>query len=341
MMFRRWSAPLLLVSGLLFACDGGGGTEAGKDTAGSAAAKPTSTAGAAMSPRTGAKGGQAKGGLPPGHPPTTGATAEDIPPPDDLKKPPADAQKTKSGLITSVLQAGKGDTKPAKYDKVKVHYTGWQKSDGKMFDSSRKRGQPAQFAVNGVIKGWTEALQLMVAGEKRRLWIPADLAYGNRPQRPGAPTGDLVFDVELLEVTPGPKPPEVPSDLESPPDDATKTESGLVYKRLKKGEGKDHPLPNDRVSVHYSGWTKDGEMFDSSVVRGRPASFGVTQVIKGWTEGLQLMVKGDTFRLWIPAALAYGEKPKSPGRPAGDLVFDVELLDIKSPAGGMSMPSRR
>jgi FKBP-type peptidyl-prolyl cis-trans isomerase len=68
-------------------------------------------------------------------------------------------------------------------------------------------------------------------------------------------------------------------------------------------------------------------MFDSSVTRGEPATFGLGQVIKGWTEGLQLMVEGEKTRFWIPAELAYGEKPQG-GRPAGMLVFDVELLEI-------------
>ena len=78
-----------------------------------------------------------------------------------------------------------------------------------MFDSSVVRGEPIPFPLNGVIPGWTEGVGLMVVGEKRRLWIPAALAYGERP-RPGAPAGDLVFDVELLDITPAPKPPPFP-----------------------------------------------------------------------------------------------------------------------------------
>ena len=79
------------------------------------------------------------------------------------------------------------------------------------------------------------------------------------------------------------------------------------------------------MTVHYSGWTTDGKLFDSSVTRGKPATFGLDQVIKGWTEGLQLMVEGEKRRFWIPEKLAYGGKA---GNPAGMLVFDVELLEI-------------
>jgi peptidylprolyl isomerase len=244
-----------------------------------------------------------------------------------VAQPPADAKKTASGLAYKVLEPGKGKKTATPKDKVRVHYTGWTK-DGKMFDSSRTRGEPAEFGVSGVIKGWTEGLQLMLVGEQRRLWIPAKLAYGDRP-RMGAPSGDLTFDVELLAIEEGPEPPVVPTDLKKPPADAKKTKSGLVWKVIAKGKGGPKPKATDRVQVHYSGWTKDGNMFDSSVTRGRPASFALDGVIKGWTEGLQLIEVGDKVRLWIPSDLAYGDKPARPGAPAGDLVFDVELLAIR------------
>ena len=80
-----------------------------------------------------------------------------------------------------------------------MHYSGWT-TDGKLFDSSVMRGQPATFPLSGVIKGWTEGVQLMQVGEQTRFWIPGDLAYGDKPRRPGAPAGQLVFDIELLEI---------------------------------------------------------------------------------------------------------------------------------------------
>jgi peptidylprolyl isomerase len=185
-----------------------------------------------------------------------------------------------------------------------------------------KRHQPATFPLNRVIPGWTEGLQLMVDGEKRRFWIPVELAYNNRP---GRPAGMLVFDVELLSFKKAPKPIPAPSDVAQAPKDAKKTKSGLAYKVLTKGKGKAHPPAAAQVQVHYTGWTTDGKMFDSSVVRGEPATFPLNMVIKGWTEGLQLMVEGEKARLWIPVELAYNHQP---GRPDGMLVFDVELLKI-------------
>lgn len=104
--------------------------------------------------------------------------------------------------------------------------------------------------------------------------------------------------------------------------------SGLQYEVLKEGEGKS-PLPSDRVEVHYTGKLIDGTVFDSSVDRGVPATFGVTQVIPGWVEALQLMKEGAKWRLFIPSQLAYGPQGAGPTiGPNSTLIFDVELLKV-------------
>jgi peptidylprolyl isomerase len=118
-----------------------------------------------------------------------------------------------------------------------------------------------------------------------------------------------------------------PPDVAAPPADAAKTASGLATKVIKPGTGKDHPAKEDLATVEYTGWTTDGKMFDSSVARNEPISVGLHQVIPGWTEGVQLMVEGETRRLWIPENLAYAG---AHGAPKGMLVFDVELIRIES-----------
>lgn len=242
-----------------------------------------------------------------------------IPPPEDVAKPPADAVRTPSGLASKVLTPGTGKTRPAATDLVTVHYTGWS-TDGKNFDSSYWRNAPSTFPLDRVIKGWGEGVQLMVVGEKRRLWIPSELAYNNTP---GRPAGMLVFDIELLDANPSPRVP--PSDVAAPPADAKKTASGLAYKTLRPGQGGRHPEKTSTVTVHYTGWTTDGKMFDTSLEKGQPISFPLDGVIEGWTEGVQLMTVGEKMRFWIPERLAYkGERP-----PRGMLVFDVELISIK------------
>jgi peptidylprolyl isomerase len=241
-------------------------------------------------------------------------------PPPDVAAVPADAQKTPSGLASRIVTEGKGGRKPSPGDLVTVHYTGWT-ADGKMFDSSYTGGKPATFPLDRVIPGWRECVQLMTAGEKRRCWIPQSLAYKGQP---GRPAGMLVFDVELLGAQPSPS--AAPADVAQPPGDARRTPTGIAYKVISPGTGGRHPSATSRVTVHYTGWTTDGKMFDSSVMRGSPATFGLDEVIKGWTEGVQLMVEGEKTRFWIPEKLAYQGQA---GSPKGMLVFDVELIRIE------------
>jgi len=246
----------------------------------------------------------------------TASAQTTIPAPPDVAAPPADAAKTASGLATKVIKPGTGKDHPVKDDLATVDYTGWT-TDGKMFDSSQTKGKPATFPVNRVIAGFSEGLQLMVPGETRRLWIPEGLAYKGQENRP---KGMLVFDVTLIGM-----PNRPPADVKAAPADAKKTASGLAYKVLSKGTGARHPTASNQVTVHYTGRTTDGKMFDSSVVKGDPITFPLNGVIAGWTEGVQLMVEGEKARFWIPQNLAYkGESP-----PYGMLVFDVELIKIQ------------
>ena len=128
--------------------------------------------------------------------------ASQVPAPSDVAAPPANAAKSKNGVASEVIKTGTGDVRPNKDDIVTIQYSAWT-TDGKMFDSSVVRGTPASFPLNGVIKGWTEGVQLMKVGDKMRFWIPSSLAYGDTPTRPGAPAGPLVFDIELLSVKEG------------------------------------------------------------------------------------------------------------------------------------------
>jgi peptidylprolyl isomerase len=134
----------------------------------------------------------------------------------------------------------------------------------------------------------------------------------------------VVFDIELLDTRRSPTIP--PGDVAAPPADATRTISGLMYKVLKPGTGARRPGPRDSVLVHYTGWTTDGKMFDSTIARGMPATLRLDNVIRGWTEGLQLMVEGERTQFWIPQNLAYKGEP---GAPRGMLVFEIDLIRIQ------------
>jgi peptidylprolyl isomerase len=244
----------------------------------------------------------------------------DIPAPPDVAAPPADAATSASGLASKVVTAGTGTDKLQETDVVTVHYTGWS-ADGKMFDSSYARGTPSMFPLNRVMAGWRECVLLMSVGEKRRCWVPQDLAYRGQA---GRPTGTVVFDIELIDARRSPT--IAPPDVAAAPDDATRTLSGLRYKVIKPGTGMRRPGPRDSVLVHYTGWTTDGKMFDSTVARGMAVTLRLDNVIRGWTEGLQLMVEGERTQFWIPENLAYKGEP---GAPRGMLVFEIDLIEIE------------
>jgi len=107
------------------------------------------------------------------------------------------------------------------------------------------------------------------------------------------------------------------------------TASGLQYLVLHSGEGEHKPSASSKVKVHYHGTLIDGTVFDSSVDRGQPLSFRLNEVIKGWTEGVQLMNVGDKFRFFIPSKLGYGNRAAGKITPGSLLIFEVELLEIQ------------
>jgi len=247
------------------------------------------------------------------------AAPPDVLPTTDIAPPP-DAEKSATGLISKRVREGTSDEKPAATDIVTVHYTGWS-SDGLLFDSSIVRKTPSTFPLDRVMAGWKECVQLMTLGEKRRCWVPENLAYKGQA---GRPKGTVVFDIELIDMRPSPL--IAPADVKAAPADAKRTPTGLAYKVLRPGKGVRNPSRFGRVTVHYTGWTTDGRMFDSSVTKGTPTTFRLDDVIKGWTEGVPLMVEGERTRFWVPESLAYGGKGDGP---RGMLVFDIELIRIE------------
>jgi peptidylprolyl isomerase len=220
-------------------------------------------------------------------------------------QPPPDAEVL-DGVSTQLLVAGKGSTHPDESEYVRLHYTLWS-LEGKQLDQVADP-RVGIVSVKKLNPGWRTVVEKMVEGETRRAWIPEE---------------KLIIDTELVGIV---HPPATPADLAAPPDDATKTRSGLAYKVLRPGTGDKRPSRRSTVRVHYSGWTMDGNMFDSSVIREQPAEFPMDSVIAGWTEGLQLMTVGETVRFWIPAKLAYASDKS---KPQGMLVFDIELIAVK------------
>jgi len=246
-----------------------------------------------------------------------------------------DTIKTASGLKYILFQENKSGA-PAANSKATVHYSGFFR-DGKMFDSSVERGKPFTVEVGGgqVIKGWDEGLALLRKGEKAKLIIPHQLAYGEMGYgQIIPPKSDLIFDVEIIDVAPVP----IPVPYEITGKELKKTASGLEYYEVKRAGSPVKAVPGTTVKVHYTGYFKDstsatglGKIFDSSIKRGDPIEFQLGQgmVIQGWEEGIALMNVGDQLRLVIPYYLAYGEQGRPPQIPEkAVLIFDVELIEV-------------
>jgi len=233
---------------------------------------------------------------------------------------------------------------------VPVHYTG-KLLNGDKFDSSLDRNQPFSFDLGKgqVISGWEEGLKLFKKGGKGTLYLPPELAYGDR-EIPGLipPNSPLIFEIEVIEVqTPEEyekakqqaleaalkkESEQIEAYLEEKDRKAEKTESGLYYIIEKPGDGAAAEA-GKTVSVHYSGrLLSTGQQFDSSYDRDEPISFplGQGRVIKGWDEGIALFKEGGKGTLFIPSPLGYGKSGAGAAIPPNaTLIFDIELVEVK------------
>jgi peptidylprolyl isomerase len=227
------------------------------------------------------------------------------------------ATTTASGLKILDQKVGEGAAEVKKGSWIEAHYTGWVKDGGKRFDSSRDHSPPAPLGCligyEQVIKGWDEGLVGMKEGGKRKLWIPAALAYGVRGAPPFIPpNADLVYEVEVAKVRPG-----------------------LQVEDVKVGEGK-AAEEGDTVAVHYTGMLKSGTKFDSSYdheetkEKGMEVTIGRSPVIKGWNLGLRGIKVGGKRKLTICPELGYGREgsgAKIP--PNSELIFEVEAVSMR------------
>jgi peptidylprolyl isomerase len=240
-----------------------------------------------------------------------------------------DTVKLAGGVKYLLIKGNKTGEQVVGDAKVTLHYSGFF-TDGKPFDSSVERGQPFSVKLGKamVLKSLEDVLVHLRKGEKAKVFIPYDLAYGEAGHPPIIPPkSDLIFDIEVLDVMPA----FVPEKFNITGKEQKTTASGLKYYEILKRNDTPKAAAGSTVKVHYSGYLADGSMFDSSVERGFPLEFklGVGQVIQGWDEGLSLMHVGEKFRLVIPYYLAYGEVGRPPSIPAkAELTFDVELMEV-------------
>lgn len=232
---------------------------------------------------------------------------------------PAQAVELVDGMRYLVLKPAPAGAKTISADFVEYQLDAWS-SDGVIRLNGQVDGVQMK-PVKGIAQSWpalARALLLTPAGETRRWWFSAERMRGAWP---GSEAQAHVLELSVIGAA---DPVPTPRDVGAPPPDVIVTGSGLAYKVLKRGKRDDHPSADSLIEIDYSGWTRDGKLFDSSVLRGERARFPLKGLIAGWQEGLLLMSPGDSFRFWIPGRLAY-DGMNQPGRPQGMLVFDITL----------------
>lgn len=232
-----------------------------------------------------------------------------------------DAQKTNSGLYYVIDELGSGDVITATSD-ISVKFKGTL-TNGTVFQDTGD--DVASFNLQGLIQGWIEGLQLFRHGGKGTLIIPAHLAFGGTANG-NIPAGSVVvFEIDIIDYK-AENDEEIVNYLEENQiSDAVKTNSGLYYTIEEEGSG-EYPTSMADVTVIYSGYFTDGEIFDESSASG--ATFNLNQVIEGWTEGITYFKEGGKGKLYIPAHLAYGVFNYN-GIPGGSvLIFDIELKAV-------------
>ncbi len=255
----------------------------------------------------------------------------------------SDLKEISKGVKYRDLKEGEGEPCP-KGAKVKIHYTGWLTS-GTVFDSSKDRGKAQEFELNGLIQGWQEGIPGMKRGGIRKLVIAPEKGYGSQVAGGGKipANSTLIFEVELLDFTPGPRPRRspIPTDLTKLSDGTLPNAAdsglkpigtgGLQYRDIKEGDG---PVVDAgaKVVVDYIGWRhSDGGVFDSSFKR--PETFPADLsggVIEGWQKGIPGMKVGRIRKIVIPPVLGYGSRGSPPDIPPNStLVFEVEVLGIQ------------
>ncbi len=242
-------------------------------------------------------------------------------------RPPGSTSQSKlpSGIVCEVLVPGEGEVvKPGQV--FDLRFAVWGPKQQMMECSALSRQTFKGQCGSAKPQFLEQVLPLMKPGTHLRLEVPATLAFADAAGGANLPAdGVTVWELELLSVK---EPLPLPEFAAADPQRTIKTASGLAYEVLRTGSGKS-PKMGQEVTVHYVGWLADGKPFDSSFQRAEPTSFRLGQVIKGWTEGLQLMQEGSVFRFTLPPELGYGVRGSPPTIPPNaTLVFQVELISV-------------
>ncbi|RYG75954.1 hypothetical protein EON77_10610 [bacterium] len=267
--------------------------------------------------------------MPPLEAPRTERRKADDAPPPDVRSAPADAVRTPSGLAMKTLnkRGGGGGAPPTATDRVLLRTKTW-KSDGTFVDSSggRRDDEGAELvSVETLIPGLAEGVRSMARLESRRLWIPAPLAYGASAIAAGAPTGDLVMDVALLDIQRAAAPPPFPEDGAALPASATRSDHGFGYKLMPMSAHASEANPATNVVFNYAVWRRDGTEIASTFRNGKPEVSTLAELDPRWRTRIKMMHVGERMRFWDDVWGANEVDPNDKGTP---VVGEIELLYV-------------
>jgi peptidylprolyl isomerase len=254
-------------------------------------------------------------------------SVQQIPPPDDLKAPPADATKLPDGLAYKKLVTNDAGTVPGKNDSVLLNYTGWKQSTGETFFTTRTHAQPMQLSLATTAPGFAEAVAQLKKGEKALAWIPPDLT-GTTLAGHAIKRDTLVYELEVMDVTAAPA---VPADVAAPPASA-QTIAGVKVEIVKSGTGKDKPRAWDTVSFQSTGWDATGKMFDTTEMRNRAAVAPPYKQAPLLEHLMETMVAGERLRFWTDSEAMNLDGRPPPGLPKGAVCYEVEVVSIAKAA---------
>ena len=240
-----------------------------------------------------------------------------------LAKPAAGVVEVRPGLAFVVLKKGLEAKTIGPFKIIRTRADVW-KADGTQTGSVEDGLSTSQLRqVRKSLPFFATILERMPVGERRRWWISSDLV----PERSRAfEKADYVMEIEIIDVL---EPLPAPKDVAAIPKAAAVTSEGIGILTLRAGDQTTYPELKSTIVVHYSGWTTDGRMFDSSRLREATASFPLNRLITGWQLAIPSLSKGEMARIWIPGALAYDNREDRPFAPKGMLVFEVELIEIE------------
>jgi len=233
-----------------------------------------------------------------------------------------DVTVTDSGLQYRVIKNAEGVV-PGDEAAIVINFIGTL-VDGSEFNDSYEQSIPPNIVVQELLPGLREGVQLMNTGAIYEFVLPADLGYGNTPPQGIPPGATLIYELELIHDN-SLDPIFLEENAEN--EDVVVTESGLQYRIIEEGSGA-APDSSSVVDVEYTGTFIFGITFDTSRETEGPAQFAVGDVIRGFSEGLQLMQEGGRYELFLPAELAYGDNPPRSIYPGATLIFDVELVSV-------------